>query len=251
MLSYSSRESSAWWGRGGKWTANFRSYPQMMMRHSSWFTNATRGAICTQRRQRILLTWPDNLFARKEKPFGCFNYKRSGGKKGRGREVEEEERAEGCPETIQSAFFLRISSKIKLGMRCKAKKNCVCLCPTVNVCVCVCYKLRLPETIRPADATRPNAAYDVISKLGSDASFVFFSLLRISFGIRFLASGTSCSQWWYVIKKQFPDQSRCVCVCVCVCSTQFAGKFALRNKSANVSPRSDWEGSPQWAYRFP
>lgn len=79
-----------------------------------------------------------------------------------------------CPETIQSAFFVRISNKIKLGMRCKTQKNCVCLCPTVNVCVCVCYKLRLPENIRPADATRPNAAYDVISKLGSDASFVFF-----------------------------------------------------------------------------
>lgn len=31
----------------------------------------------------------------------------------------------------------------------------------------------------------------------------------------------------------------CLRVCVCVCSTQFAGKFALRNKSANVSPRSD------------
>lgn len=174
MLSYSSRKSSAR-GEGGERTANFRSYPQMMMRHSSWFTNATRGAICTQRRQRILLTWPGNLFARKEKPFGCFNYKRSRRKKGRGREVEEEERAEKLPRNYSISFFLRISSKIKLGMRCKAKKNCVCLCPTVNVCVCVwvCYKLRLPETIRPADATRPNAAYDVISKLGSDASFVF------------------------------------------------------------------------------
>lgn len=85
-----------------------------------------------------------------------------------------------CPETIQSAF-LRISTKLKLVMRCKAKycvcvcpTVCVCVCPTVNVCVCVCYKLRLPEIIGPADATRPNAAYDVISKLGSDASFVFF-----------------------------------------------------------------------------
>lgn len=70
---------------------------------------------------------------------------------------------------------------------------CECVCPTVNVYLCVSYKLRLPEIIGPADATRPNAAYDVISKFGSDAS-LFFSLLRISFGIRFLASGTSCSQ---------------------------------------------------------
>lgn len=189
------------------------------MRHSSWFTNATRGAICTQRRQRILLTWPGNLFARKEKPFGCFNYKRSRRKKGRGREVEEEERAEKLLRNYSISFFLRISSKIKLGMRCKAKKNCVCLCPTVNVCVCVCgfvINCVCPKTFDLL--TRLVQMPHMMSFLSWDLMRVlfFFSLLRISFGIRFLASGTSCSQWWYVIKKQFPDQSTCVCVCVCI-----------------------------------
>lgn len=160
-----------------------------------------------------------------------------------------------CPETIQSAFFYAFQAK--LNLRCVARhRRTVCVCAPLWVCMCVCVFVINCVCPKPFDLlTRLVQMPHMMSFLSWDLMRVLFfvSLLRISFGIRFLASGTSCSQWWYVIKKQFPDQSTCVCVweCVCVCSTQFAGKFALRNKSANVSPRSDWEGSPQWAYRFP